>query len=103
MHRKCEKIYMEKDMQSVKDTLRERAATHGLFKDHAKCAQALKKAMRESKNWEMLSDQQKEALEMIVHKIGRVLSGNQDHVDHWHDIAGYSSLLENELNEGEKK
>lgn len=90
-------------MQSVEDTLKERAATHGSFKDHAKCTQALKKAMRESKNWEILSDQQKEALEMIVHKIGRVLSGNPDHVDHWHDIAGYSSLLESELNAGEKK
>lgn len=90
-------------MQSVEDTLKQRAATHGSFEYHAKCTQALKRAMRESKNWEILPDQQKEALEMIVHKIGRVLSGNPDHVDHWHDIAGYSSLVENELNAREKK
>jgi Domain of unknown function (DUF6378) len=88
---------MEKDMQSVGDTLNQRASTHGSFKDHAKCTQALKRAMRESKNWEMLPDQQKEALGMIVHKIGRVLSGNPNHPDHWHDIAGYSSLVEQEL------
>jgi hypothetical protein len=94
---------MEKDMQSVEDTLRQRAATHGLFEDHAKCTQALKRAMRESKNWEVLPDQQKEALDMIAHKIGRVLSGNPSHADHWHDIAGYSILVEGALNEGEKK
>jgi hypothetical protein len=96
VHRRCEKL---KGMQSVKDTLKQRAVTHGSFEDHAKCTQALKKAMR-VKNWNMLSDQQKEALDMIAHKIGRVLSGDPNHQDHWHDIAGYSTLVESGLNEG---
>lgn len=99
-HRRREKLYMEKDMQSVGDTLKQRAVTHGSFEDHAKCTQALKRVMRASKKWQTLSDQQKEALEMIAHKVGRVLSGDPNHQDHWHDMAGYSTLVESGLNEG---
>jgi hypothetical protein len=32
-------------------------------------------------------------LEMIAHKIGRVLAGDPNHADHWDDIAGYARLV----------
>lgn len=34
---------------------------------------------------------------MIQHKIARILNGGKSHVDNWHDIAGYATLVENEL------
>ena len=44
-----------------------------------------------------LSPQQQEALEMICHKIARIVAGNPNFVDHWRDIAGYATLVANEL------
>jgi hypothetical protein len=34
---------------------------------------------------------------MIVHKIGRIVNGNPDKVDHWDDIAGYATLVSDRL------
>jgi hypothetical protein len=36
-------------------------------------------------------------LEMIAHKIARVLNGNPDHHDHWHDISGYAQCAAERL------
>jgi hypothetical protein len=44
-----------------------------------------------------LNPVQMEALEMIAHKIARILNGNPDHHDHWHDIAGYATLVAERL------
>lgn len=40
---------------------------------------------------------QKEALSMIFSKIARILNGDPDHIDSWHDIAGYATLVEDRL------
>lgn len=77
------------------DILTEREKTHGDFYDVASMAQALKDAMRRGKNWKVLDDTQREALEMMASKIGRILSGNPHEVDHWRDIAGYAQLIVN--------
>lgn len=82
---------------AIKDTLKEREATHGAFKDHAEIAQQLKHVCRA--HWQDLSYRQQEALEMICHKIARILAGDQNHVDHWHDIIGYATLIEDYLND----
>ena len=83
---------------SVEQTLEQRGQRYGAFPDHAKITQNLKAAMVDSANWETLASDQKEALEMIVHKIGRILNGDPDYADSWHDIAGYSTLVEERLN-----
>jgi hypothetical protein len=79
------------------DILTEREKTHGSYDDVASMAQALKDAMRRGKNWKVLDDTQRETLEMIASKIGRILSGNPHEVDHWRDIAGYAQLIVNHL------
>ena len=79
---------------TIQDTLAEREQTHGSFQAHAELSQALKRTMHCSDNWRSLSDEQREALEMIQHKVARVLNGNPNHADHWHDIAGYATLCE---------
>jgi len=80
-------------MSSLKQLLEEREKTHGSFMDHAQITQVLKHEMKHTKNWQRLSAPQKESLEMIVHKIGRVLSGDPNHIDSWVDIAGYATLI----------
>lgn len=86
---------------TVEDTLKERAATHGKYPDHAQCTQELKEVVRRFQmSWSRLTHCQREALDMILHKIGRVIAGNADHADHWHDIAGYAMLVEKEIAKG---
>lgn len=78
----------------MSDILDEREKTHGDYYCVAMMAQELKDVMRRGKNWKTLDDTQREALEMIASKIGRILSGNPHEVDHWRDIAGYAALIE---------
>lgn len=86
---------------NIDEILAERGKTHGDFKDHAKTAQQLKFTLREqSKDWQVdFLHTQQEALEMICHKIARIVAGNPNFVDHWRDIAGYATLVANELEE----
>ena len=76
------------------DILDEREKTHGDFYRVAGTAQELKDVMRRGKNWKILDDTERETLEMIASKVGRILSGNPHEIDHWRDIAGYATLIE---------
>jgi hypothetical protein len=71
--------------------LAERRKTHGDFADHAFYAQEIKRII--ARQYDKLSDEQREALSMIAHKIGRILAGDPNHRDHWDDIAGYARLV----------
>ena len=53
--------------------------------------------MVDSPNWAALSDDKKEALEMVAHKIGRILNGDPEYHDSWHDIIGYTKLVADTL------
>lgn len=80
----------------------ERGTRYGKFKDGAEIMQSLKDTMRDVDGWNNLTASQKEALDMIQHKIGRILNGDPTYDDSWKDIAGYATLIVNELN-GEGK
>ena len=86
---------------NIDEILSERGKTHGDFKEHAKISQYLKLTLREqSADWQIdFSHTQQEALEMICHKIARIVAGNPNFVDHWRDIAGYATLVADELEE----
>jgi len=83
--------------QNTDALLAERGKTHGDFADHAAVTQSLKALMASWPTYNNLSDIQKESLEMIVHKIGRILAGNPNHHDHWFDISGYAMLVADRL------
>lgn len=83
--------------KSVTEMLEERGARYGSFDGHAKVTQELKEAMWGADNWPKLNDAQKEALEMIVHKIGRIVNGEPNYKDSWTDIIGYAKLVEQTL------
>lgn len=84
-------------ISSVDDTLTARHATHGDFHAQAECAGILKELLRTQDRWRSLTFSQKESLDAICFKISRILNGNPNHPDHWHDIAGYARLVEKEL------
>ena len=89
-------------MEDVNDTLGERGKRYGDFATHAAITQALKQEMRKTPNWRggKLTPSQMEALDMIQHKIGRILNGDPAYADSWHDIAGYATLVEKECDGG---
>lgn len=84
-------------MSNVDTTLAERGTRYGDFIGHAIITQRLKDAMQASPKWAGLAPDQKEALEMVAHKIGRILNGDPDYLDSWHDIIGYTRLVEQRL------
>lgn len=72
----------------------ERGKQHGNWHDQADTDQQLKYALRKSYNARHgnLSVTQIEALEMIMVKLSRILSGDPSHADHWDDLQGYAEL-----------
>ena len=63
---------------------------HGGIEAVGDVAQALKCTIRSGRNWHRLTNGEREALDMIAHKIARVLSGADPHDhQHWEDLAGY--------------
>lgn len=87
-------------MADVNSTLTERGSRYGDFGGHSAITQALKDVMRDTDGWRRLNPSQKESLEMVAHKIGRILNGDPNYDDSWHDIAGYAVLVEKELKTG---
>lgn len=84
-------------MSGIDSTLTERGSRYGNFEDHAYITQNIKRAMRDSPNWDTLNDSMREALEMVAHKVGRILNGDPTYSDSWHDIIGYTRLVEVQL------
>ena len=82
---------------SLDDMLAGRRGIYGAFEHNAKTSQALKAVMHEQSGWDRLSPDQREALEMIQHKIARILNGDPDYLDSWVDIAGYAQLVADRL------
>lgn len=80
-------------MTDVNQVLEERHKTHGSYADHAAMAQMLKEAARQGVMYDKLSAMEKESIDMILHKVARVLSGNPHFKDHWVDISGYATLI----------
>jgi hypothetical protein len=83
----------------ITTTLDERGSRYGKFKDHAEITQKLKYIIRlhMGARYDRLEPDQIEALEMICHKIGRIVNGDPNYADSWVDIAGYAKLVADRL------
>lgn len=76
----------------VRAVLAERGAAYGDFTDQAALSRVLKYHVMEHDGYGRLSMVQREALDMILHKISRIVNGDPNILDHWVDISGYSML-----------
>lgn len=81
----------------VNAVLAERGSRYGVFEKHAEVTQNIKYAIFDRRSREDLAPDQAEALEMIAHKIGRIVNGDPDYADSWIDIAGYAQLVADRL------
>ena len=86
-------------MTDITQTLTERGNRYSPFKGHAEITQQLKDVIDYHLNARLktLSSSQHEALDMICHKIGRIINGDPNYDDSWIDIAGYAQLVADEL------
>tara|TARA_Y100000310_G_scaffold324866_1_gene387320 strand:+ start:10581 stop:10850 length:270 start_codon:yes stop_codon:yes gene_type:complete len=84
-------------MPTIDGILEERGPVHGDAKKQFTLSQNLKAVARYGTDFEHLSPLQKEALDMILMKVSRVVVGDENHQDHWDDIAGYAALVSKEL------
>lgn len=80
---------------NIADILAERGSRYGEFKRHAEITMALKRIVEAY--GQQLSDDQREALHMVMHKVGRILNGDPNYADSWVDMAGYSKLVADRL------
>lgn len=90
-------------MSDVRNTLANRQQTHGNYEDRARITQQLKYIiskelkLREQRGDAALTASMRESIDMILHKLGRIIAGNPRMSDHWHDIAGYATLVEMQI------
>lgn len=89
----------ESSLPTLAQLLEERGKRYGTFKGHAEVTQDLKitiDAYARGRGTRLAPDQ-KEALDMICHKIGRIINGDPNYADSWVDIAGYAQLVADRL------
>lgn len=88
-------------MADLEKILEERGNSYGPFSGHAKATQEIKTIIRghllTNARFQTLTATEQsvvdEALDMIAHKIGRIVNGDPLFVDSWDDIAGYAKLV----------
>lgn len=87
---------------STEQLLAERGKTHGDFAEHALVTQTLKRFIGHDLFAEAVFRERittgtaavmQEAMDMTLHKIGRIVAGDCRVIDHWADIAGYNELV----------
>jgi transposase len=86
-------------IRDITTTLDERGKRYGFFVGQAEASQELKAVM-----YRILTDRdtpmdpdQREAMEMICQKMARIMNGDPNYSDSWHDIAGYATLVADRL------
>jgi hypothetical protein len=94
------KMEIEMYEDEVDATLDARAVDYGKFIEGAEVMQMLKRVVLNALNNrdKTLAHDQAEAMDMIIHKIGRIINGDPDYADSWIDIAGYAQLVADRLN-----
>lgn len=90
-------------MTDIGKLLAERGKRYGEFDRHAEITQDLKGVISHHvlDLDRHLDPDMTEALEMICHKIGRIINGDPTYTDSWDDIAGYAKLVADRLRRDE--
>lgn len=88
----------QSDISEVAVILTERGSKYGSFTRLSVYEQLLKDAIRNHPQWEQLRPFEKTAIEMILHKVARLVNGGggSNHLDTVIDIQGYAKLIQDE-------
>ena len=86
--------------QSIEATLAERQSTYGSFEDVAFVTENIMSVLGKVRvnGLSELPSTHRMALYMIASKMARIVNGDFNHLDSWHDIGGYSKLIEKLIN-----
>lgn len=92
-------------MTNLDSIIEERTKHYGQFEGIAEISIDLKERIRHhiyERDAELQPDQW-EALEMICHKMARIINGDSDYIDSWDDIGGYAKLVADRLRRDKKE
>ena len=84
----------------IKKVLEERGSEYGDFRTQGFIAQRMKEVARGTPGYYGMEDYQREAVDMILHKLSRLLNGNPQHLDSWVDIQGYAKCVSDRIEKG---
>jgi|LakMenEpi03Aug12_release.lakeMendotaPanAssembly.Ray.scaffolds.fasta_scaffold158271_3 hypothetical protein len=84
-------------MTDINNILDERGNRYGDFSSNATTTQLIKQAINLGDTANKLAFYQRESLEMIAHKISRIVNGDANYMDSWVDIVGYAQLVIDKL------
>ena len=87
--------------QSIEATLAERQSTYGNFEDVAFVTENIMSVLGRVRvnGLSELPNTHRMALYMIASKMARIVNGDFNHLDGWHDIGGYAKLVEDLIKE----
>lgn len=85
------------NLSDIHDTLDDREEEYGEYRDLAQLLESITDAYKLSRNYWKLKPYQRVALYMDAMKTVRILNGNINNIDSWHDKAGYAELVVKEL------
>ena len=82
--------------QTIEQTLAERQSTYGNFEDVAFVTENIMQTLGKVRPYGLndLPNTHRMALYMIASKMARIVNGDFNSIDGWHDIAGYATLVE---------
>lgn len=84
------------ELKKIDATLAERQSQYGSFEDVAFVTENIMATLAKvrSNGLQDLPHTHRMALYMIASKMARIVNGDFNHLDSWHDIGGYSKLIE---------
>lgn len=84
----------------IEDTLAQRGDRYGNFIGVSAISQDLKFLINTAlqDRDKRLPVEQMEALDMICNKLARIINGDNNYADSWHDVSGYAQLIADRLN-----
>lgn len=86
-------------MANVAETLADRGKSYGEYADGTRIAMALFAIITDCSGYERMNSGQAYAMFMFCAKMARLLNGDPNHKDSWHDIAGYATLVHDRIPE----
>ena len=91
-------------MGGIEATLAERQSTYGSFEDVAFVTENIMSVLGSVRvnGLSELPATHRMALYMIASKMARIVNGDFNHLDGWHDIGGYAKLVEDLIKENNK-
>lgn len=89
------------ESRNIDATLAERQSQYGSFEDVAFVTENIMATLAKARSNGLhdLPHTHRMALYMIASKMARIVNGDFNHLDSWHDIGGYSKLIEDLIND----